>query len=511
MLTDLSLCRPPGAIAGNRSRCTWQTVSYEAQGIKGIMLTSAPEDLVPEVEYPLASAGWHAVFLGLWKGGVTVELTGDAADRYLRPDHNGTGPLRFQEVFWKCADLTGRNLLFKHDPNLLQPVPKFGNCGTSCVAWIKLVPMTGKQVERWQAAALTGDNKRMIGHHDFSTMQGKNRAFTSPATTRSQIEPYRNSDFEKLLLEYWHNGEGVQAYRTAIDYAHEIGLQVYLARRMGSMPVNPIRRIRDRDGAELPRLSYAYPESQDQTIGVLEQMASYRPDGIALFFHKGMPFLRFETSIVRSFLEATGTDPLKLPEDDPEWLRHRAGFLTGYLRRVRTRLDEYTTRSDMAKFGIAVYVLATRDNNLLFGLDPETWIREGLVDEVIASSKLCPQAGERISIFNTDDNGPNFDYLVAVAANTDTRIYCDLSPAGDTGRYAEPETYRRLAMDLYARGVHAPCIWDAHTRHQLPRQWNMIARLGHKDELTGMDHGEGALHRDIKVDNIGGETVNRWG
>ena len=29
-------------------------------------------------------------------------------------------------------------------------------------------------------------------------------------------------------------------------------------------------------------------------------------------------------------------------------------------------------------------------------------------------------------------------------------------------------------------------------------------------DLTDMDDGEGALHRDVRVDNIGGDTVNRW-
>ncbi len=513
MLNDLSLCRPPGAISETPWRCTWQAVTYEAQGIKGVMLTVTPEQVAPEIEYSLELSGWHAIYLGLWKGGVTVRLTGDNADRYLRPDHDGKNPVRFQEVFWKCADLTGQNIIFKHAPHLLQPVPKFGNCGTSCVAWIKLIPMTGPQVEKWRAADQPGGNKRMIGHHDFSTMQLRNRAFTTPATTRSQIEPYRNSDFEKLLLEYKHTGKGVSAYRTAIEYAHEIGLQVYMACRMGNMArtVEPLRRVRDRDGAELPRLSYAYPGSQDQAIDVLKQMASYRPDGIALFFHKGMPFTRYEQPVMQSFMDKTGVDPSTLPEDDAAWLRHRAGFLTDFLRKVRQRLNEYTARSGMEELRIAVYVLATRDNNLLFGLDPETWIREGLVDEVIASYKFCPQPGERVDIYHSRGTGPEFEYLVAAAEGTGCRVYCDLSPAGDTGRYAEPETYRRLAMDMYDRGIHAPCIWDAHTRHQLPRQWNMIARLGHKDELAGMDDGEGALHRGVKVEKIGGETVNRWG
>lgn len=512
LLSDLSRCRPAGAVSAKPPRgFAWQAVPYEAEGIAGTMLTAEPEWIVPDVELPLGAEGWHAIYLGLWKGGATVRLSGDAAGRHLRPDHDGANPVRFQEAFWKCADLTGQRLVFRHAPTLLHPIPKFGNCGASCVAWVRLVPLSQRQAKEWQSAAAPSPAKRLIGHDDFLTMQRKNGAFASEDSTRSQIEPYRNSDFEKLFLECWHGGGGVPAYRAAIAYAHEIGLQVYLARRMGSMPVEPLRRVRDRDGAELPRLSYAHPESQGQALEVLKQMASYRPDGVALFFHKGMPFVRYEEPVVQGFAENTGTDPFNLPEDAPEWLRWRAGFVTGFLRRAKRELAEYAAGQGMAPLRIAAYVLATRENNLFFGLDPETWIREGLVDEVVASYKFCPQAGERVDIYQINGAGPDFEYLAAAAEGTGCRVYCDLSPAGDTGRYAEPDTYRRLALDMYARGAHAPCIWDAHTRHPLPRQWNAIARLGHKDELAALGDGEGAAHRDVKVNAIGGNTVNRWG
>lgn len=64
---------------------------------------------------------------------------------------------------------------------------------------------------------------------------------------------------------------------------------------------HPEFRCQDRDGTEITRLSYAFPEVRELVISFFEEVAEYGADGIGLIFTRGLPVLLYEEPLVEGF------------------------------------------------------------------------------------------------------------------------------------------------------------------------------------------------------------------
>jgi hypothetical protein len=165
--------------------------------------------------------------------------------------------------------------------------------------------------------------------------------------------------------------------------------------------------------------------------------------------------------------------------------------MTEFMRKVRKELDRYCKENKIKPMKISVHGLNDGETNMFFGLDIAQWAKEGLVDEVIA--------------YPWNDGKMDVDYYVNAVKGTGCRLYVEMMP-----RQMSPEDYRKKAMELYEKGLYGLSFWDTNARHPKLKQWSMITRLGHKDDLKNITDGNGTLYRVIPLKKIGGYKVDKY-
>ena len=122
---------------------------YVAEDVSGNCLAAAegeyPEDLIfaPKLK------GWHKVFIGTWKldGGYSFRMKLDN-DKYFNFVNDSFYPSwgqwtymeTVEELFWRCADLTDREMIVKK-PN---------RAGVAPLVWLRFVPMTEEEIAAYK-------------------------------------------------------------------------------------------------------------------------------------------------------------------------------------------------------------------------------------------------------------------------------------------------------------------------------------------------------------------------
>ena len=143
------------------------------------------------------------------------------------------------------------------------------------------------------------------------------------------------------------------------------------------------------------------------------------------------------------------------------------------------------------KIEISPHVLNDEKTNLYYGLDVATWVRDGLVDNIISYPWQ-----------NLDTDVP---YFVGLTRGTGVTYYNEVMP-----RRMSPEEYRQRAIEDYAAGVDGLCFWDTNFRDRFKREYSMIRRLGHRDELAGWDDGEGEFFKTRRLLSVGGYVMDKY-
>ena len=483
------------------------------------------------------SVGVHATGHAGGLGQVLVRLSGDRAFSILSWDpprlHDGHfRRQQLEELFWKAADLTGQQVVIAQAAVRVGAGERPGavQCEAAKLAYLKLVPLSDSEVEALQAERQRGETRRLFAQND-AFFPFAYRTSTAEEIRR-EIEPYRDTDFsriyweagsgdllwypsevartpadiatrdfsrtgERLLVESWRllREQGLDPFQIALDYVHEIGLEFHASYRLagwtypptvmegffggGFYDRHPELRCVDRNGRPLPRLSYAYPETQRFCLSVLREIAGYPVDGVCLLFNRRPPYLDHEPPLIEGFMARYGQDPRELDESDPRWLAYRADVLTDFMRAVRRELDAVAEGQGRGRrIGISVCVLGTEQDNLFFGLDLETWVREGLIDTLIPYSPapLClPVASD------TWSDPTQVAPFVKLTRGTDCTLAINLMP-----RELSAEDYRRMAAMLYGAGVDHLFVWDCagawfRANHRAP--WTALRRLGHRNEI----------------------------
>ena len=169
------------------------------------------------------------------------------------------------------------------------------------------------------------------------------------------------------------------------------------------------------------QLSYAYPQVIDYKLAILREVLEYGFDGVLLDFCKGGDhrFERFDERgynithydppALEAFKAKTGKDAWQIPNEDPEWVAFRAGYVTEYLRQARRLQCDLYPDIELGISGLEkghdVAVKGWKDPNVvhrpdlkenpspvaplasaLAGFeDHQTWGREDLLDYFISS------------------------------------------------------------------------------------------------------------------------------
>lgn len=523
-LTDLDRCQPASGLSHQWKHKAWRQLEYATDSFRGTMLIATEESDAPPVTYTVKQEGWHDIYVGIFRKPfeenkqVQVKLTDDPAYTSLTGRRGETDHAEnwIDEILWKAADVTGRGITLRQ---ITQP-----EVFHSWVAYIKLVPLDDQKVAELARDRKRTDTKRLFVHTDahFSNLSG------SAIEILNYLEPLRHSDvsriyweagggeralyFSKIAKDYssdlqtgsgpsrpffpraydrelahtWqaYHKNGVDPLKVAADFTHEMGMEFHAGYRVGGFayppPHDPIPGgfyekhpellCIGRDGAPMPRISYAYPETRRYVVSLLKEIASNYPvDGICLLYNRRPPLVAYETPLVEGFKNRFGQDPRRLSETDSRWLAYRATFLTQFMRELRQALDVAASGRKLAKPLEISAVVCRGDENLPHGMDLKTWIQGGLVDTIIPFSSTV-----RLNSYQPSwDHSEDVDYFVSLVKGTRCRLALDLLPRSLTA-----EQYRQKAHVLGQAGVENFFFWDGIVRVR------EALRLGHREEVS---------------------------
>ncbi|MBM3740093.1 MAG: hypothetical protein FJW39_30420 [Acidobacteria bacterium] len=292
-------------------------------------------------------------------------------------------------------------------------------------------------------------------------------------------DPYRVGD--RLAAETWREWKrkGIDPIRVALEYSHDVGLEFHATYRPAGFhyPVpedewttgglydkHPEWRGRDKQGRPTPRLSYAYPGVRQAVLGFIKELLAYPVDGICIAYNRRPPLVEYEPPVLEAFTRKTGLDATKLDDRDPRWLKSRAEVLTAFMRELRSLAGRKT---------VTAIVMGSEAENLLFAMDLEAWIAEGLVDTIVPYTS----AAKLNSAAASWENPADLDYFVRITRGT----RCELAP-NIMPRAMPPENYLRRASDIYDLGVDRLFFCDTDSRLDFGPSWSTLRRLGHKAE-----------------------------
>ena len=467
-----------------------------------------------------------------------VKLTGDQAFSclYLQAPSVDHGQV-VQDLFWKTADLTDQNLTLKQVATELIPAdhPCRSECDTVWVTYIKLVPLNQKEILELETDRKQQDVRRLFATQDWGSGMAPD---AQEGTIRDMLEPYRNTDFKRI---YWEGAVGdlcsyfsqvgrtwtpeyaqmedypvpayrrivenfanyqkqrIDPFRIAIDFSHELGLEFHASYRfcegMGPFHFSPpfdqinqggfyakhpeLRAIR-RDGSLAPRISLSYPETREFLISLFLEMAEYPIDGISILYNRRPPFVEYEPPLVEGFLKEHGNDPRELDEKDSNWLQYRSTILTDFMRDLRQKLGQLARRQGRkSPVALSAWVFGDDQENLLYGMDVPTWIREGLIDGVIPYTS----ADGLFSWEPAWENIGDVEHWLSLTRETNCELALNVMP-----RHLTPEQFRRKAHQLYQAGVTYLAFWDSSKTWAEDKMdqgcFQHLRRLGHSEELA---------------------------
>lgn len=593
ILSDFgSLCSPSQAVSTSRSATQWELASYETtDGHQGSMLVSLKGGTPPPVTVSPNLTGWYAIFVcigayanwGAVNSHVNLRLTQDGAPSNFVPAAGGQDIL--EESFWKCADMTGQSIT----------ISKFSGppLEDSILAWLRFVPLTQEEIEQYQYETTRKDTKVIYATHDMHGMVGQ----YCPETLQDWcciLENYRDSDVGSVSLEnififdgniqpgqdpttypFFREGDRLIQQRlpkyytdelmsTLFDYGHSMGLEMYYSLRMGFWGIefpfdqfyfdvsffqnNPQWRCRNRDGEMIHRMSYAYPEVQEYMLDQFSRMAEQDCDGVEMLLNRGAPFVLFEQPFVEAFQQRYGMDPCLLPLEDPRVQSMHCEIMTDFVRRLRHRLDEERAARGQKRLKIIARGLLNLSDNLVQGIDLETWAKEGFIDAAISypvqlrenltgdvwqadhpdlldldkyhklAMSAVPPLTESFGDFRFAGTAPSdFTKQFAVPLAQRVRefqaledkygikVYHDIMP-----RQLSPQEYQQRAVELYQAGAKRISLWDTYGRVPVRSRWYYAARLGHAQELETMPTNEEIMTSLHYISRVNGVNCNLY-
>ena len=139
---------------------------------------------------------------------------------------------------------------------------------------------------------------------------------------------------------------------------------------------------------------------------------------------------------------------------------------------------------------------------LCYGLDVETWVREGLVDHLVVHIEETMPA---------DGSGavPAIEAFRQFTDGSNTSLYADLYP-----RRQSAASMCQRAKVCYDAGVDGLCFWDSHGRISRLSGWAMHRLLGHRDKLDSpaMEQIAASLFRCVPLVTLDGYHLDGpWG
>ncbi|HIA13083.1 MAG TPA: hypothetical protein EYN69_13595 [Flavobacteriales bacterium] len=542
-LSDLTEFDPADAISYDRGEETWIAVDYEVDEGKGIMLFGLPELDLPPLTLRLKVTGWYEIRLGIFYGSrlasikdrvLCVKLSDDVTFSRISHEHyqsrkDGNYPEKefhwfdIAEAFWKCADLTGQDLIIKHPPR--------GDMAKqeTNLAYVRLIPMDEAAIQHWKSQQPGAKTKTLMANYDGGSFG--QWGVSTPEDFLAEFECLRDSDFDIVLYAMARGpitlypskvGEfvsptgihgqghvlhqcvknGLDPLDIAIKAAHTCGVKLFPQTRLVGTQLPPGHLRTDYggkmmadhpewmctypDGKPTRHLSLAFKGVRDFHVRLMrEWVEDYHADGVNILFSRSFPFVYYEQLVCEAFYKVYKEDMRKLPPVDERVQRIRASFLTQFLREVRLMLDEvgkvqeryiptcYLVPVNNSPSNIPAETGKSGLAECLFNaLDVPIWIQEGLVDYLAVHLHMY---GEH----DGTSVQPKIREFTDLSKDTKTKVFVDIYP-----RRMPPRQYRKIAMSYYDAGADGLAFWDSYGRYFRASEWAFIKRLGHRDDLA---------------------------
>jgi hypothetical protein len=542
--SDMSQCLPAKNLSRSFEKDRWQLIEYETtEGVKGFMVSARPDERCGELTLALDAKGLYKIYLGIHMtkshfrgdsnyGQLEVKLSRDAGFRRVGPEHETTGKLgdddpdinkAITEAYWKTADLTGQSLTFRQMP---YPYNRPEHARIGNLSYVRLEPLNEEEKRQWEELQPREETRRLALIFCTGQYTGHTRGTytfhpTSKEWFKDEFEPFANSDIKILIFEALRGSSCV--YRTKIgslgtkdnrwqdnwvdplaeltQLAHGNGMKIFVSMRfigpqypMNRSPIawapnyrkHPEWTMRNRDGVPITNLSLAYPEVRKYWLSLLRETLDYGTDGIQLHLNRSEPYVFYEEPVVRAFQEKHGQDPRTLSVEDPRWLAHSAGYLTRFIREVRKLVDEKPGR----ELGITI---SGRKNGQPAHYeenhcDVETWLRERLVNYIMATPHLHASLLKKWRKIAGDS----------------VHLWPDLMP-----RAQSAASYARTAKMYYEAGADGLCLWDGERRTARISEWAAVQRLGHIKQLDRLIEEGPSYYRAVALKYLGGFDV-KW-
>ncbi len=573
IISDMTKVSPKNVLTEDvRKKGFWKVLEYETKdgAIKGKCIAATPHTGAPNVSLALGKNGWYAVYVGL--GGMGRFAFGQESEARLKLSDDPAFQHRrysgkeddIDEVFLKAADLTGQDLeIAQMRMQILEDgrVPSFPR--HTVVMYVKLVPLTEKEVSWIKADRVQKETKKLIGTMDGFSWLGRNSP-TTKAEFLENFEPFRDSDFGTLVWQIVGGDivnydskvgtivgslsddpprtgdgnvtesvnkyieQGLDTTAMAIEAARSMDKEILIGFRSAAWQTppafedyfsskfyrdHPEWRTYDRDGTPVMRMSYAVPQVREHIYSLFREIIAKQPDGLEIIYFRGLPMMLWEDAFVEQFKKKYGADAKKVPEDDRRLYELRGEIMTGFMRDVRKLLDDAQKEQGRKKpYKLTASVLHNEADNIKYGLDVERWAKEGLVDNL----SIFPAA------FHTDTKKPmELEWFRRITKGTKTQF----SPIMIGGHLSSYEDAMSSAIKYYEQGSGGLTFWDPYPtgtyrprppqreksyRYAVPGNWQLVTRMGHNGELAKLEAEKRPKPKYMPLKRYGNYWFGRW-
>jgi hypothetical protein len=565
-VTDLSQVQETGVlVTGQREKGKWKVIPYEVGKLKGNALSAYFSTEPPKVSIKLKAQGWHAVYVGLstvsgginkaQQSGINAKLGKSESFRRMQNNMRLTSTRGdvLQEQLLAVAELgAGETVEIKTLPNF-----------AATVLYVRLVPLTETERQGWLEEQRSTTHRSTVATWDGHSWIWPYRPRTV-SDLRSSFVGIEGSDFEQWWFgvtgadlvnypskfgtiagattkdfptaahkEYSHSlvallKNGVNPLLVARTAAREQGRQFHVFIRPqawgASIPFeetfdskfyldHPEWRCVDREGRRTMHMSWAVPEVRKQVLAVFrESVEMSDPEGVGIFFNRGMPLMLWEKAFSDRFRSEYGIDIMTVAAEDSRIHQLRARIMTEFMTDLRSMLDEIGKKKGGKRYKISTATLVAERFNTRFGLDPETWVKRGLVD----------QLGIIVAYYTSDGKGPyappDMAYYRKVIGDSKVKLF-PFVIAWSTKLWTngKPTDLCRLVLEWYEQGADGIAVWDPEQVRTgygddlyQGQPIDVLSRLGHRELIAyWAAHGVPLPYHTL-VTKLGDNEYSTW-
>ena len=395
LISDLySVFGPKEEIGIDGDTSKWYSMPYRNEKYSGRFISSMITAPSCDATYDPELCGWYKIFVafpGMGNCRIHIKLTDDARFSYITT----SDAFSFEEMLWKCADMTNQQITLKRG---------------STLASLRFVPMSDEEVEAYKLDLASRQTKHLYiaddMFHSFVGSKNINDWLTN-------IDHYKDTDTEWFSPECPHENFDefhFELRKAFVDRAHELGFKVAHSLRMGLWGLgfphvlkgaggtftdsHPDCHCVDRNGDVITAMSYAYPEVRKYVIDKLVRAAQTGGEAVTLLACRGVPYVLFEKPVADRFFEKYGEYPYEYPLDDPKLRSVHCELMTEFFQDLRDALDNefgkdkiqihirgFNTIEDFAYLGFDLKELARRNLVNLVMTHPRRFI-EFVPDEI---------------------------------------------------------------------------------------------------------------------------------